>query len=168
MIMFRRPRGRERGQALMEFAIVLPVFMLMLLGITDVGRAIWATTSLNAAAREGARYAIVHGGTMSDPCPVGPAGPDSNTAPDVTCLFPSPSKQYIYDAVRAAAMAGGSNVTVTACYGAGCTGNTDTADNRRGTPITVTVTSQINLVAPSFVGITSFTVSGTSTMVVNH
>ena len=159
----------------MELAVVLPVFMVILLGITDVGRAIWATTSLNAAAREGARYAIVHGGTLSDSCPVGPPGPDSRylggvnaMQPDVTCLFPSPSKQYIYNAVRAAAIAGGTNTTVTACYGAGCTGNTDTGDNRRGTPITVTVTSQINLVAPSLVGITSFTVSGTSTMVVNH
>jgi hypothetical protein len=175
MIMFRRSQRRERGQTLMEFALVLPVFMAMLMGITDVGRAIWATTSLNAAAREGARYAIVHGGTLSDPCPVGPPGPDSRflggvglMEPDVSCIYPSPSKQYIYDTVLAAAMAGGSNVTVTACYGAGCTGDIDTANNRRGTPITVTVTSQMNLVTPSFVGITSFTLSGTSTMVVNH
>jgi hypothetical protein len=170
MMMKRRNQGRSRGQALMEFALVLPVFVVMTMGVVDVGRVIWATTSLNAAAREGARYAIVHGGTMSDPCPVGVAGPDSNPNPDASCLFPSPSKQYIYDTTTAAAIAGGSNVNVTACYGTACTGNTDTAgaDNRRGTPVTVTITSQINLITPAFLGMTSFTVSGTSTMVVNH
>lgn len=152
----------------MEFALVIPIFLVMTLGVVDVGRVIWATTSLNAAAREGARYAIVHGGSQSDSCPVGPAGPDSNRAPDASCLYPSPSKQYIYDTVRAAAIAGGSNVTVTACYGTGCTGDTDILDNRRGTPVTVTVTSQINLVTPALFGMTNFTVSGTSTMVVNH
>jgi hypothetical protein len=146
------------------------VFLVMTMGVVDVGRVIWATTSLNSAAREGARYAIVHGGSTSDPCPVGRPGPDSNPNPVAACLYPSPSKQYIYDTATASTIAGGSNVIVTACYGAGCTGNTDAsgADNRRGTPVTVTITSQINLVTPAFLGMTSFTVSGTSTMVVNH
>lgn len=166
----RRRRG-GRGQGLAEFALVLPVFMLLVLGVIDVGRVIWATTSLNSAAREGARFAIVHGGTASDPCPVGPAGQDSNPEPDESCLYPSPSKQYIYDTTAGAAIAGGSNVVVTACYSlpdVGCSGNADTSDNRRGNTVTVTVTSEINLVTPSFLGLTSFTVSGTSTMVVNH
>lgn len=164
----RRRQPRTRGQGLAEFALVLPVFVLLVLGVTDVGRVVWATTSLNSAAREGARFAIVHGGTASGQCPVGPAGPDSNPDPVGTCLFPSPSKQYVYDAAAAATIAGGSNVIVTACWGAGCTGNTDTGDNRRGSPVTVTVTSTINLITPAFLGMTSFTVSGTSTMVVNH
>jgi Flp pilus assembly protein TadG len=152
----------------MEFALVIPIFLIMVLGIVDVGRAIWATTSLNAAAREGTRFAIVHGGSASDPCPVGPAGQDSNPNPDASCVNASPSKQYIYDTVKAMAIAGGSNVTVTACYGNGCTGNNDTGDNSRGTMVTVVVTSQINLVTPTLLGLSNFTVSGTSTMVVNH
>jgi Flp pilus assembly protein TadG len=156
------------GKATVTATLPVPVFIVMTMGVVDVGRVIWATTSLNAAAREGARYAIVHGGSTSDPCPVGPAGPDSNPNPVASCVYPSPSKQYIYDAANASTIAGGSNITVTACYGAGCTGNADTLDNRRGTPVTVTITSQINLITPAFVGITSFTVSGTSTMVVNH
>ncbi len=168
--MKRSKTRRDRGQALIEFAVALPIFLVMTLAVFDFGRVIWATTSLNAAAREGARFAIVHGGTQTDPCPVGPAGPDSNKNPDVSCVYPSPSKQYIYDTVRAAAIAGGSNITVTACYGTGCSGNTDAAgaDNRRGTIVTVVVTSQINLVTPSLLGISSFTVSANSTMVVNH
>lgn len=152
----------------MEFAVTIPIFLVLTLGVVDLGRVIWATTSLNAAAREGARYAIVHGGTQTDPCPVGPAGLNSNHNPDASCLNPSPSKQYIYDTVNAAAIAGGANVTVTACYGSDCIGNTDTADNSRGNSVTVRVTSQISLVTPSLLGLSSFGVSANSTMIVNH
>lgn len=52
-------RDRSRGQALVEFAVVVPVFVLLLLGITDLGRAVYAYHTLNNAAREGARQAIV-------------------------------------------------------------------------------------------------------------
>jgi Flp pilus assembly protein TadG len=151
--------------------MVLPVFILLVLGTVDVGRVIWATTSLNSAAREGARFAIVHGGSASNPCPIGPPGPDSSSIQKAPCLDGLTSmerKQYIYDTTAAAVIAGGTNVAVTACYGSGCTGNTDTGDNSRGMPVTVTVTSQINLVTPALLGMTSFTVSGTTTMVVNH
>lgn len=170
MATLRRSRGstRSRGQALIEFALAIPVFLVMLFGVIDVGRVIWATTSVNAAAREAARFAIVHGGSTADPCPVGPAGPDVNPNPAASCLYPSPSKQYIYDTARAAAIAAGANVTVTACYGAGCSGNGDTGNNSRGTPVTVVVSSQLSLIAPSLVGLSTITVSGTSTMVVNH
>jgi Flp pilus assembly protein TadG len=163
-------RRRDRGQALMEFAVAIPVFLVMTLGVVDFGRVIWATTSLNEAARVGARFAVVHGGTTTDSCPVGPAGINSNKTPDVSCVYPSPSKQYIYDATKAAAIAGGSNITVTACYGTGCSGNTDAAgaDNSRGTLVTVAVSSQISLITPSLLGMTSFTVSANSTMAVNH
>jgi len=165
----RRP-NRSRGQGLAEFALVLPIFLLIVLGVFDVGRVIWATTSLNSAAREAARFAIVHGGSDSNTCPIGPQDPEFAPKVAGSCVYPSPSKQYIYDSAAAAVIAGGTNVVVTACYGANCTGNTDavSATNRRGTPITVTVSSDINLVTPAFLGMTSFTVSGTSTMVVNH
>ncbi len=54
--------GREEGaQSLVEFALVLPVFLLIVTGLFDVGRAVWQENSLAYAAREGTRYAIVHG-----------------------------------------------------------------------------------------------------------
>jgi Flp pilus assembly protein TadG len=52
----RRPR---RGQALVEFALVLPLLILLLVGVLDFGRAIFAYNSLSNAARSGAREAIV-------------------------------------------------------------------------------------------------------------
>jgi Flp pilus assembly protein TadG len=51
----------ERAQALVEFALVLPVFLLLVTGIFDAGRAVWQENTLAYAAREGTRYAIVHG-----------------------------------------------------------------------------------------------------------
>lgn len=52
-------RNRERGQALVEFALILPLFLLILFGLFDVGRAIYAFNTINQAAREAARLAIV-------------------------------------------------------------------------------------------------------------
>jgi hypothetical protein len=163
-----RSRARSKGQALVEFAIIIPVFLFLLMGIVDFGRVIWANTSLAAAAREAARYAIVHGGSSSADCPVGPPGPDSpSTTASTSCPYPSPSVQSIVDAATNAAMAGGSAVTVSVCYSnpgmAGCTGT-----NARGQTITVTITSTVNLITPALLGVSSFGVSGSSTMVINH
>lgn len=150
-------------------ALVLPVFLLCLLAVVDMGRAIWATTSLASAAREAARFAIVHGGAWSTACPVGPPSADNIIpAASASCPYPSPSKQSIIDAAIAAAPAGGSNLSVTVCYGSGCSGNTDTTDNSRGNSITVVVNSSVGLVVPSLLGVSNFNLSGSSTMVVNH
>jgi hypothetical protein len=57
------PRSKRcgRGQALVEFALVAPLFFLLLFAIIDFGRYVYYVQVLNNAAREGARYAIVHG-----------------------------------------------------------------------------------------------------------
>ena len=55
----RRDR-RGRGQALVEFALVIPIFLLLLVAIFDMGRAVFAYNTLTNAAREGARMAIVN------------------------------------------------------------------------------------------------------------
>lgn len=49
----------DRGQALVEFALILPIFLLLLIGLFDFGRAIYAFNTINQAAREAARLAIV-------------------------------------------------------------------------------------------------------------
>ncbi|CAA9284424.1 MAG: Similar to TadZ/CpaE, associated with Flp pilus assembly [uncultured Chloroflexia bacterium] len=56
----RQKAGRSvRGQTMVEFALVFPVFILLVLGIVDLGRAVWQYSTLSNAAREGARYGIV-------------------------------------------------------------------------------------------------------------
>jgi uncharacterized metal-binding protein YceD (DUF177 family) len=54
-------RKEQSAQALIEFALVLPIFLLLVTGIFDVARAVWQENTLAYAAREGTRYAIVHG-----------------------------------------------------------------------------------------------------------
>lgn len=49
-----------RGQALVEFALVFPVALLMLIAVFDIGRAVFIYNGLTNAAREGARLAIVN------------------------------------------------------------------------------------------------------------
>ncbi len=173
---------RSRGQSLVEFALVIPLFLTLLLGVVDMGHVIWASSSLGAAAREAARYAIVHGGSASNPCPVGPPGPDVQLPVNVTasCPYPAPSRQSIVDTALNAALGVGGTLNATVCYGTGCSGNTDAvvgtdgngqpvyATDIRGTPVTVVVSSDIGLVVPALLGFSNFHLSGTSTMLVNY
>jgi Flp pilus assembly protein TadG len=49
----------ERGQALAEFALVLPMILLFIAGIVEFGRAWNIKQAVTDAAREGARYTVV-------------------------------------------------------------------------------------------------------------
>jgi Flp pilus assembly protein TadG len=52
------PAERERGAALVEFAIVLPLLLLLIWGLIDFGMYINRVSMLNNAAREGARVGV--------------------------------------------------------------------------------------------------------------
>jgi Flp pilus assembly protein TadG len=52
-------RRDASGQTLVEFALIVPIFILMLMGIFDVGRAVYASSTINNAAHEAVRLAIV-------------------------------------------------------------------------------------------------------------
>ena len=49
--------GSEKAAALVEFAIVLPILLLIVFGIVDFGRALYTANNLTSAVREGARLA---------------------------------------------------------------------------------------------------------------
>ena len=74
----RRPRASARasGQALVEFTIVLPVFMFLLLGMMEFGFAFSDRLTLGNATREGARVgaSLVTGSTTT--CTGDPSGVD--------------------------------------------------------------------------------------------
>jgi TadE-like protein len=94
--------GGQRSQALIEFALVSPVLLLLLFGVIDIGRAIFYYDTVSHAAREGARIAVrasnqlptnadvlntvnsqLLGTPVTAPCPQGPvtaATPPENTA----------------------------------------------------------------------------------------
>jgi len=58
--MFRNVFRDNRGQAMVEFALVLPLFLLLVCGIIEFGVLYNAQLTLEQDAREGARYAAVH------------------------------------------------------------------------------------------------------------
>lgn len=154
-----RRRRRGRGQALAEFAFVVPIMMLIGIGALDMGRVVLAMDTTANAAREAARFAIVHGGTVS--------------------FSPAASAAEIKQVARDAAIGATDDLTVTLCYSvasptaitpAACT--SDTNANRtiyvRGNPVTVVVTSNIGLLTTSLLGFDGFTVTGSSSMLINY
>jgi Flp pilus assembly protein TadG len=96
-----RIRGAESGNAVIEFALILPLLLLVVFGITEFGRALMTVNVLTSAAREGARVASVAGADsvavaarvmqVLDAANITPAeggiivsGPDANRAITVT------------------------------------------------------------------------------------
>jgi Flp pilus assembly protein TadG len=53
-------RSSYLGQTLVEFALILPVFMFLVVVIFDFGRVIYYYNAIHNAAREGARYGVIH------------------------------------------------------------------------------------------------------------
>lgn len=63
----KRPRSQpRRGAAMVEMALVLPVFLMVVMGIIEFGRAMWVSNMLTNAAREGARMAILDGSSNAE------------------------------------------------------------------------------------------------------
>ena len=62
----RRRRGDRRGVAAVEFAVVAPIFFLMVIGILEFGRALMVQQVLVSAARVGARQAVTLNATATE------------------------------------------------------------------------------------------------------
>jgi hypothetical protein len=58
-------RSKERGAAVVEFAVVLPILLAFLFGIIEFGRVMSVCHTLNNAARAGARIAALPGADNS-------------------------------------------------------------------------------------------------------
>jgi Flp pilus assembly protein TadG len=56
----RRSRNRSRGQSLVEFAMVIPIIVLLVAVFIEIGRAVFAFNTIANAARQGARVAAVN------------------------------------------------------------------------------------------------------------
>jgi Flp pilus assembly protein TadG len=55
-----RRRPDAKGQTLVEFALVVPIFVLVVLGLFDIGRAVFNYSTVANAARQAARVAVVN------------------------------------------------------------------------------------------------------------
>ncbi len=112
-----RPAQKEgrRGAALVEMAIVLPIFVTLLLGMIEFGRALMVGQLVTNAAREGARAAIVDGST------------NTSVSDDV--------KNFLASATGTAA----SNVTVSITVNGTANGNVATATAKQMITIDVSI-----------------------------
>ena len=87
--MISRGNGHKRkqhGQTLVEFSIVTFLSVILLLSIVEISRMALVYTTIANAARAGARYSIVHGGTRTGSGVDGPSGPAQNPAQVVTVV----------------------------------------------------------------------------------
>ncbi|HEX8511258.1 MAG TPA: TadE family protein [Propionibacteriaceae bacterium] len=60
-----RRQNRERGAAAVEFALVVPLLLMLMLGIAEFGRAYSTQTILSGAAREGVRVMALQNSTSA-------------------------------------------------------------------------------------------------------
>lgn len=61
-----RRGARQRSQALVEFALVSPIFLFIVFSAVDISRLLYAYTAISSAARDGARTASLTGSMFSD------------------------------------------------------------------------------------------------------
>jgi Flp pilus assembly protein TadG len=59
--MSTRNRRSQQGNALVEFALVFLLFLTLMVGLMEMGRMVWAYSTIDHATRQGARYAMAHG-----------------------------------------------------------------------------------------------------------
>lgn len=79
----RRTRSKgERGQSLVETALVVPVLVTMLVGAVEMGRVVYAAINVANAAKAGAQYGGENGYTAQDTTGIATAA--SNEAPTLT------------------------------------------------------------------------------------
>lgn len=125
---------------------MLPVLLMLIVGLFDVGRAVEQENTLAYAAREGSRYAIVHGSSSSSPIPY--------------CA--SCTNATVTGVVDSAAVSVNGPIAVTLAYPDG--------DNKRGSRVSIQATAPF-VPLPSrwlFNGALSVTLRGGSELVIEY
>ncbi|HEV2530981.1 TadE/TadG family type IV pilus assembly protein [Phenylobacterium sp.] len=95
----RRLLRSEDGAAMVEFAFVLPMFLVMMAGLFDGARLINTSLQVQASAQAGAAYAAIHGfdsaGIQTAVAQATPLGAQATPAPTefVGCLVGKPIGQ---------------------------------------------------------------------------
>ncbi len=56
-------RQNRRGATLIEFSLVFLLFLLVIAGLVEIGRGVWAFTTIAHATRQGVRFAQIRGGS---------------------------------------------------------------------------------------------------------
>jgi len=132
----------DRGSSLIEFSLIAFMFIIVLLGVVEMGRMVLVYTTVANAARAGARYAIVHGADQT----VSPSGPGS----PCTC----PAVKTVVKNFSSAGLVNPSLLTITVNY-------PDTS-NSAGSRVSVTVTYPYDPLVTFFNSLLNQTIGSTS------
>jgi Flp pilus assembly protein TadG len=150
MIPQLRKRWRaENGSALIEFSLIAFTFVMLLLGVVEMGRMVLVYTTIANAARVGARYAIVHGGERTGTGVDAPSGPGSTT-----------QVQTVVADFAGAGLVNTANVITVVTY--------PDATNVAGSRVAVTVTYPFDPLIPFFQSLLGRTLSSTSEGVITY
>ncbi len=152
-------RSGEGGNALVESAVSIVVYLLLLFGIVDFGRALYTYHFVSEAAREATRWAAVNGETCRD---------------DNSCDGTSPMNDGPASAANVQAYVQNiappgidpTKLTTVASWPSGasiCGGNA----HNPGCTVEVTVSYPFNFLVP-MIDATDITLSSTSQMVIAH
>jgi hypothetical protein len=151
--------GRDGGQNLVEYALMLIIFLLMMFGIIDFSRALYSYHFVSHAAREGARWAVVNGADCADDLPPSkptcPGGPATQT--DV--------QSYVSGIVPPGIDS--SQVQVSATWPDTSGTCAPGSHNEPGCPVVVTVSYNFNFLVP-LIHNGTLAMASTSEMVIAH
>jgi Flp pilus assembly protein TadG len=151
----RRLRGEE-GAALLEYALIFILFMMLLFGIMGMGQMLYSYHFVSSVARDATRWAAVNGSTCNS---------------DGSCTAPAqPGDVKTYVTNHTPLGIDSSQVTTTPTWNpAGSNGPTAcaTTDNLPGCTVEVKVSYKYTFVFP-LIRTTPLTLSSTSEMIIAH
>lgn len=113
-------RRGDEGSAQIEFALMALGFVMLLMGVFELGRMVLVYNTLANAAKVGTRYAIVHGGDRTGSGADGPSGPGGYS--QIQTVVQNYASAGLLDTTKL-------NVAV----------NYPTSSNQAGSPVQVTV-----------------------------
>ncbi len=93
-LLLRRNSSPEKGATVVEFALVVPLLLILLMAIIELGALFWVNMTMQHAVREGARYAIT-GRFDLDPNPT----PADRLRPEAVAEKIKLSSLGLYDSV---------------------------------------------------------------------
>ncbi|MGH9502108.1 MAG: TadE/TadG family type IV pilus assembly protein [Terriglobales bacterium] len=94
---FPRHLKNEKGQAIVEFSLVAVFLVLLVIAFIELIFLVYTYIMLADSAKEGVRYAIVHGNENATPS--GPIGPGAVAAPNAPCTTDSGNVTAVKTAV---------------------------------------------------------------------
>ena len=124
----RARRGADRGASAVEFALVLPVLLIIVFGVIDFGRMLNAQITLTEAAREGSRAESLGADPEARAALVGDldgmdvdvtACPSPSGADDTTTVITSYPFEFVTPVGDIAALLGGSGYGTVTLTGRG-------------------------------------------------